>query len=163
MPPGQQVNPVDQWVGTAGSKLAQYESEREEQEEALLEAVGPTGTIVMPAQSGDNSDPAHWIAPPVPKDYWPIIRDSMPAYDPRITPTRAIGRVAELFRTWPGALRSGHPSCSFAALGPNAPVITAEHPLANALGGDASTCRCCSSSSTPLPPRRRATSSRRRA
>ena len=32
MPPGQQVNPVDQWVGTAGSKLAQYESEREEQD-----------------------------------------------------------------------------------------------------------------------------------
>jgi conjugal transfer pilus assembly protein TraB len=31
MPPGQQVNPVDQWVGTAGSKLAQYESERDEQ------------------------------------------------------------------------------------------------------------------------------------
>jgi conjugal transfer pilus assembly protein TraB len=26
MPPGQQVNPVDQWVGTAGRKLAQYES-----------------------------------------------------------------------------------------------------------------------------------------
>jgi conjugal transfer pilus assembly protein TraB len=31
MPPGQQVNPLDQWVGTAGSKLAQYENEREEQ------------------------------------------------------------------------------------------------------------------------------------
>lgn len=31
MPPGAQVNPVDQWVGTAGRKLAQYESEREEQ------------------------------------------------------------------------------------------------------------------------------------
>ena len=31
MPPGQQVNAVDQWVGTAGSKLAQYENEREEQ------------------------------------------------------------------------------------------------------------------------------------
>ena len=31
MPPGQQVNPVDQWVGTAGNKLAQYEAEREEQ------------------------------------------------------------------------------------------------------------------------------------
>ncbi len=31
MPPGQQVNPVDQWVGTAGQKLAQYESERDEQ------------------------------------------------------------------------------------------------------------------------------------
>lgn len=31
MPPGSQVNPVDQWVGTAGRKLAQYETEREEQ------------------------------------------------------------------------------------------------------------------------------------
>lgn len=31
MAPGQQVNPVDQWVGTAGRKLAQYEHEREEQ------------------------------------------------------------------------------------------------------------------------------------
>ncbi len=31
MPPGAQVNPVDQWVGTAGRKLAQYENEREEQ------------------------------------------------------------------------------------------------------------------------------------
>ena len=31
MPPGSQVNPVDQWVGTAGRKLAQYENEREEQ------------------------------------------------------------------------------------------------------------------------------------
>lgn len=29
--PGGQVNPVDQWVGTAGRKLAQYETEREEQ------------------------------------------------------------------------------------------------------------------------------------
>jgi conjugal transfer pilus assembly protein TraB len=31
MPPGGQVNPVDQWVGTAGRKLAQYETERAEQ------------------------------------------------------------------------------------------------------------------------------------
>jgi conjugal transfer pilus assembly protein TraB len=31
MPPGGQINPVDQWVGTAGRKLAQYENEREEQ------------------------------------------------------------------------------------------------------------------------------------
>jgi conjugal transfer pilus assembly protein TraB len=31
MSPGQQVKPLDQWVGTAGRKLAQYEHEREEQ------------------------------------------------------------------------------------------------------------------------------------
>ena len=31
LPPGAQLNPVDQWVGPAGRKLAQYETEREEQ------------------------------------------------------------------------------------------------------------------------------------
>lgn len=31
MPGGQQVNPVDQWVGTAGKKLAQYDAEKQEQ------------------------------------------------------------------------------------------------------------------------------------
>ena len=31
MPPGGAVTPVDEWIGTAGRKLAQYESEREEQ------------------------------------------------------------------------------------------------------------------------------------
>jgi hypothetical protein len=39
MPPGQQVNPVDQWVGTAGSKLAQGADRRagglEKRDEAL--------------------------------------------------------------------------------------------------------------------------------
>lgn len=102
--------------------------------EALREAVGPDGTIIMPAQSGDNSDPAHWIAPPVPKAYWPVIREAMPPYDPRITPTRAIGKVAEIFRTYPNVIRSLHPSCSFAALGPHATAITCEHPLDSALG-----------------------------
>ena len=40
-----------------------------------------------------------------------------------------MGRVAELFRTYPGVKRSNHPIGSFAALGPNAATLTAEHPL----------------------------------
>jgi conjugal transfer pilus assembly protein TraB len=31
MTPGQQVTPLDQWVGTAGKKLAQYDSDKQEQ------------------------------------------------------------------------------------------------------------------------------------
>lgn len=31
MTPGQQVNPVDQWVGNAGKKLAQYDADKQEQ------------------------------------------------------------------------------------------------------------------------------------
>jgi len=40
-----------------------------------------------------------------------------------------MGAVPELLRTWPGALRSAHPATSFAAIGPNAAYLTADHRL----------------------------------
>ncbi|MER6530745.1 AAC(3) family N-acetyltransferase [Streptomyces sp. NPDC001508] len=95
--------------------------------QGLLDALGPDGTLVVPAQSGDLSDPALWRSPPVPEEWWETIRVTMPRYDPRTTPTRGVGVVPETVRTWPGALRSAHPQTSFAALGPHAAEIVAEH------------------------------------
>jgi aminoglycoside 3-N-acetyltransferase len=94
---------------------------------ALLDALGPDGTLVVPAQSGDLSDPALWQAPPVPEEWWADIRATMPAYDPLTTPSRGVGVVPETVRTWPGALRSAHPQTSFAAVGPRAAEIVAGH------------------------------------
>ncbi|MFS4096350.1 aminoglycoside N(3)-acetyltransferase [Streptomyces sp. AF1A] len=95
--------------------------------QGLLDALGPAGTLVVPAQSTELSDPALWSRPPVPEEWWDVIRATMPPYDPLTTPTRGIGVIPETVRTWPGALRSAHPHTSFAALGPHAREITDGH------------------------------------
>jgi aminoglycoside 3-N-acetyltransferase len=102
--------------------------------EALLETIGEEGTLCMPAHSGGNSDPANWANPPVPREWNEIIYDMMPAYQPDITPTRGIGRVAEIFRTYPGVLRSSHPQTSFCARGTYAKEITENHALTPQFG-----------------------------
>ena len=62
--------------------------------EALLRAVGPEGTIVMPAQSANLSDPANWGAPPVPASWHQTIRETMPTYDPGTNAFLPIGASA---------------------------------------------------------------------
>lgn len=102
--------------------------------EALMECVGKEGTIMMPSQSWKNLDPeagVHWEEP---KEWWQIIRDHWPAYDKAITPTNTMGAVAEMFRRWPGVLRSDHPARSVAAWGKHAEYLTRDHDLSNIFG-----------------------------
>jgi aminoglycoside 3-N-acetyltransferase len=95
--------------------------------QGVLDALGPDGTLVVPTQTGDLSDPAVWRSPPVPETWWETIRATMPAYDPLVTPTRGVGVIPETVRTWPGARRSAHPQTSFAAVGPRAAEIVDGH------------------------------------
>lgn len=102
--------------------------------EALLESVGEEGTIMMPTQTWKNLDPTtgvHWEEP---EEWWQIIRDNWPAYDKNITPTNTMGAVAEMFRKWPGAMRSDHPARSVAAWGKHAEYLTSNHDISNIFG-----------------------------
>ena len=102
--------------------------------EALIETVGSGGTIMMPTQSWKNLDPedgVHWT---VAKEDWQVIRDNWPAYDKLITPTNTMGAVAEMFRSWPGAIRSDHPARSVAAWGKHADYLVKHHDLSNIFG-----------------------------
>ena len=72
--------------------------------DALRDAVGAGGTVVMPSWGDDEDAP----------------------FDPASTPVSAtLGVTAELFRRLPGARRSDHPF-AFAAIGPAAAAIVAD-------------------------------------
>ena len=101
---------------------------------SLIETIGQDGTIMMPTQSWKNLDPetgVHWEEP---KEWWDAIRENWPAYDKNVTPTNTMGAVAEMFRKWPGALRSDHPARSVSAWGKNAALFTENHDLINIFG-----------------------------
>ncbi|MBQ8064621.1 MAG: AAC(3) family N-acetyltransferase [Prevotella sp.] len=102
--------------------------------EALLETVCSEGTIMMPTQSWKNLDPEVGVHPEVSEDDWQTIRGNWPAYDKRTTPTQTMGAVAELFRQWPGSLRSDHPARSVTANGRHAAYLTESHDLSNIFG-----------------------------
>lgn len=102
--------------------------------QALQDVLTETGTLVVPTQTSGLTDPAGWAAPPVPEAWWPIIREQMPAFDPRRTPSEHMGIVPETLRTWPGVRRSDHPHNSFAAWGAQAATVTTGHRLDWSLG-----------------------------
>jgi aminoglycoside 3-N-acetyltransferase len=102
--------------------------------EALLDALGAAGTLVVPTHTSGNSDPAAWRHPPVPESWWPVIREHMPAFDPGRTPVQYMGAVTEAVRAWPGARRSAHPQVSFAAVGARAGAIVDGHALDSGFG-----------------------------
>jgi aminoglycoside 3-N-acetyltransferase len=100
---------------------------------ALLDTVSE-GTILMPAHSGDFSDPAQWENPPVPKEWFDTIYENMPAFDVEKSYLRGMGRVAEQFFSLKNTLRSNHPQTSFCAYGKQAHYYTKDHTLTPMFG-----------------------------
>lgn len=91
---------------------------------ALEKTVGKEGTIVVPSQTVEISDPVTWEYPPVPYEWHQTIRDSMPAYDKKLSFSKSMGSLSNFLGLLPQATRSSHPMYSFTAIGSNAIEIT---------------------------------------
>ncbi|WUU00176.1 AAC(3) family N-acetyltransferase [Streptomyces pseudovenezuelae] len=98
--------------------------------DALLETLGPHGTLVVPAFTPENSDSSrahHALVAHLSAQEAEQFRASMPPFAPDSTPCPSMGALAECVRTTPGAVRSAHPQTSLAAIGPRAGELLAGH------------------------------------
>ncbi|WP_436771436.1 aminoglycoside N(3)-acetyltransferase [Yinghuangia sp. YIM S09857] len=105
---------------------------------ALLDAVGPAGTLVMPAYTEENSDTS-WAfqraTQGLSEAETEAYKRQMPPFDPmwtRSSPT--MGALPELLRRTPGSVRSWHPQSSFVAMGLLADGIVRHHNPATHFG-----------------------------
>lgn len=129
--------------------------------DALLEIAESTGTILMPTQTPDNTDPSNWVNPPLIPELWKKVREHMPPYDAKKTDMSGMGEVVENFRHREGIECSNHPTVSYAAWGRYAKLLcnrqslhfplSEESPAARLyelngyvllLGTDLTTCTC---------------------
>src|SRR3712207_4214212 len=83
-------------VHSALSSLGQVEGGAKGLVQALLDLLGPAGTLVVPTL--------------------PSVTEP---FDPETSPS-TVGRVSEVVRLWPGALRSRHPTHAVSAVGAQA-------------------------------------------
>jgi len=78
--------------------------------QGLLAALGPEGTLLLPALSYD------------------LVTREQPVFDVARTPS-CVGAIPEYFRTRPGSRRSVHPTHSVCGVGPLAEAILSDHDL----------------------------------
>lgn len=102
--------------------------------EALLEAVGEAGLIGMPGFSSDACFPADLDRSTLTADEVAEVEAAVPGFDAAKSPTAGMGVIAEMFRTWPGTKRSGHPTVSICLNGPDAGDYLGTHERAWATG-----------------------------
>lgn len=103
--------------------------------QALLAAVGPSGTICMPAHSYGHEDPAYFAGPSIEPANLERLRSAIAPFDPGSSRTTGMGIVAETFRQMTGTLRSSMP-LGVSAYGPLAQFIVSDQSLEDPQGID---------------------------
>ncbi|MGD2051921.1 MAG: AAC(3) family N-acetyltransferase [Acidimicrobiia bacterium] len=105
--------------------IGPVEGEAEGVLEALIDTVGPDGTLLMVLGALNEWD---WVNGRPEPERERLLRDAEP-FDPLATPADPdVGTLAEVFRTRPGTLVSDNPEGRFAAFGRLAGHLTADVP-----------------------------------
>ncbi|GIF72920.1 aminoglycoside N(3)-acetyltransferase [Asanoa siamensis] len=106
---------------------------------AIQQVIGPTGTVVVPTQTANNSTTSrdhHAAIAGMRRRQRKRYVEGLPGFDRDRSPSFRMGLLAEHVRTRPDAVRSGHPQTSFAAIGPSAGTLMARHRLDSHLGDE---------------------------
>jgi len=116
--------------------------------QTILDVLTHEGTLMMLVGWEDGTyEMDEW-----PEDKRRAYIDECPAFDPaRSRAYRKWSILTEYLRTWPGAYRSAHPDCSFAAVGKLAKWLTADHPLQYGHGPGSPLAKLCEKKGVVLP------------
>lgn len=101
---------------------------------AIKNVIGNEGTIIVPSQTLDITDPASWNYPKVPKHWIEKIKQEMPSYDKKYSVASGMGIFSEYIRNLKDSVRSNHPIYSFSGVGMKAQEILESHPYDYGLG-----------------------------
>lgn len=104
--------------------------------EALLASVGPAGLLAAPGFSTDAVFPPFLELTSLAAEKTKEVEAAVLGHDPARSSASEMGAIAETLRTWPGTLRSRHPTTSVCLIGPDAETYAASHPDAWACGPD---------------------------
>ncbi|MGQ4376193.1 AAC(3) family N-acetyltransferase [Streptomyces sp. SAS_267] len=98
--------------------------------DALLDALGAEGTLVVPTFTPEKSVTSRAykaLTAAMDEREEAAYRASVEPFDPRRTHCPTMGVLATCVWTTPGAVRSGHPLTSLAGLGPRARELLGDH------------------------------------
>lgn len=95
--------------------------------DALIELLGYSGTIIMPLQAGSRSEPSYFKLPPMEASLYSKYRSNMPAFDCEGSDSEHMGVVVENLRRRPKAVVAYHPTCSFVAYGKYAKLLCSQN------------------------------------
>ena len=109
--------------------------------DALMDVITLEGTILMPYQMGENSEPSLWVNPEVSPEIYKMVRENMPAYNYLGSESLGMGKINDNFRKRSNIVFSNHPQASYMAWGQYAKALCTRQSLHFSLAQESPTAR----------------------